>query len=188
MNRKIILGILIVLAGTAAAILFVSAPAAPLLGQSAYRIRSAIHGLSAGLMMVTITIGFYQAIRLWVADTPIPIREMEIGSIVNAGVCFLTVLSGNWIYIPYRAAEGPKSYFLETSPEVHKIFFEFKEYTSLLTLPLLVAAAYLICRYGERLNTNRPLREMTALLLVLAFFYFAIAFGLGAAITKLQSV
>ena len=186
-SRETIIGILAVMVIVAGGILFVSSPMDRLLGESAYSIRSAFHGLFAGIFMITVTIGLYQASRLW-AGREINIRELEIGSAINAVACFLTILLGNWIYIPYRSASGPKTHFLKTSPEIHKIFFEFKEFTALFTLPLAVAAAYLIYRYGEKLTTNRQLREMTALLLVLTFFYFVVAFGLGAAITKLKSV
>jgi len=186
-SKELIVGILMAMAAVAAGILVLSAPAEKLLGESAYSVRSAFHGLFAGIFMVTVTVGLYQAFRLWTGP-PFHVREMEVGSILNAAVCFLTILFGNWIYIPYRATGGPRTHFLETAPEIHKIFFEFKEFTALFTFPLAVAAAYLICRYGERLSQNRILREMTALLLVLAFFYFVVAFGLGAAITKLKSV
>lgn len=182
-----IMSILIVMAGMAGGILFISAPATMLLGESAYSIRSAFHGLFAGLLTVTMTIGLYQAFRLWIG-APLAIRELEVGSLLNSAVCFLTIVFGNWVYIPYRAAQGPKTHFLQTAPEIHQIFFEFKEFIALFTLPLAVAAAYLICCYGKRLESNKPLRDMTALLLVLAFFYFVMAFGLGAAITKLKSV
>lgn len=186
-SRTVVLNILLVMGMIAGGILFVSAPAEKLLGESAYGLRSAFHGLFAGIFMVTVTVGLYQAFRLW-TGTPFNVREMEVGSILNASACFLTILFGNWIYIPYRAAGGPRTHFLETMPEIHKIFFEFKEFTALFTLPLAVAAAYLICGYGEKLKENKPLREMAALLLILTFFYFMVAFGLGAAITKLKSV
>lgn len=186
-SRVLILVVLAVMAAVAVCVLVVSAPAEKLLGESAYGIRSAFHGLFAGIFMVTVTIGLYQAFRLW-TGVSFHVREMEVGSILNAAACFLTILFGNWIYIPYRAGGGPRSYFLEKAPEIHKIFFEFKEFTALFTLPLAVTAAYLICRYGDRLKQNPRLREMVALLLVLTFFYFVVAFGLGAAVTKMKSV
>lgn len=186
-SKTVIRALLAMMAVTAAAVLFVSAPAERLLGDSLYSIRSAFHGLSAGVFMVTSTIGLYQAFRLW-GGLEINIREMEIGSFLNAAACFLTILSGNWIYIPYRAAGGPRAHFLETIPEIHKIFFEFKEYAALFTLPLAVTAAYVIWFYADRINKNKSLREITAVLLALIFFYFVTAFGLGAAITKLKSV
>ena len=186
-SKELIVGILMAMVVIAGSILLLSAPLEKLLGESAYSIRSAFHGLFAGIFMITATIGVYQAIRLW-SGAELNIRELEIGSMVNAVACFLTILFGNWVYIPYRASGGPRFHFLEKAPEIHKIFFEFKEFAALFTLPLAVVAAYLICRYGGRLSQNRSLREMVALLLVLTFFYFLVAFGLGAAITKLKSV
>jgi cytochrome bd-type quinol oxidase subunit 1 len=186
-SKDLIIGMLLAMAAIAGSILLMSAPLEKLMGESVYGLRSAFHGLFAGIFMVTMTIGLYQAFRLW-SGAPLNIRELEVGSALNAIACFLTILFGNWVYIPYRAAGGPRSFFLEKAPEIHKIFFEFKEFVALFTLPLAVAAAYVILRYGERLNGNKQLREAVALLLVLAFFYFVAAFGLGAAVTKLKSV
>lgn len=186
-SKTTIIAILAVMAAVAGAILLISSPMERLLGDSAYGLHSAFHGLFAGILMVTMTVGLYQAFRLW-SGISLNIRELEVGSTVNAVMCFLTIMFGNWIYIPYRAGGGPRTHFLQTSPEIHKIFFEFKEFTALFTLPLAVAAAFIIWKYSERLNTDARLREIVALLLVLAFFYFVVAFGLGAAITKLKSV
>lgn len=186
-SRAVILTVLTIMAVMAGGIVWVTSPTNKLLGDSIYAMRSAVHGLSAGIFMVAVTIGLFQGIRLW-SGVSMEIRDLEIGSLVNAGACFLTIVSGNWLYIPYRAPGGPRTHFLETVPEIHQIFFEFKEFTALFTLPLTVGAAYLICRYGPRLLKSRELRETTALLLGLAFFYFVVAFGLGAAVTKLYSV
>lgn len=189
-DRVIIAYLIILMSAVAVSILLITAPASQLLGGSEHAIRSAFHGLFAGILMVTTTIGLYQAFRLWVGGvgTEINIKELQIGSLINSIICFFTILFGNWIYIPYRTQEGPRSYFLKTTPEIHKIFFEFKEFTALFTLPLLVSATYIIWTYGDRLKENRNLRMTVSLLLMLGFFYFLIAFGLGAAITKLKSV
>lgn len=186
-RKTAIAGVLFVMALMAVGILFVSLPTNRLLDDIVYCIRSAFHGLFAGIFMVTMTIGLYQAFRLWIGGE-VNLRELEIGSLMNAAACFITILLGNWLYIHYRAPGGPRSYFLENAPEIHKVFFEFKEFTALFTLPLAVCAVYLVFRYGEHLNSNRRVREMLALVLVLAFFYFLIAFGLGAAVTKLKSI
>ena len=37
-------------------------------------------------------------------------------------------------------------------------------------------------------SRHKGLRRLVALTLLLGFFYFAVAFGLGAAVTKLRSV
>jgi len=169
------------------AVVWLTAPLDALLGPGQHAIRGAVHGMCAGLFMITSTIGLFQAYRIF-AGTAWNIAELQIGSVVNTALALLTVISGNWIYIPYRAAGGPRSHFLEAAPEVHQVFFEFKEFVALFTVPLAVAASYLLIRYGEGIYRKRGLSTMVAVLLVLVFFYFVVAFGLGAAVTKLKSV
>ena len=168
-------------------VVVLTAPAEKLLGPSRHAIRGAIHGTAAGLFMITSTVGFFQAYRI-VAGTTWNIVELQLGSVLNAMMSLLTILSGNWIYIPYRSPEGPRSYFLQVAPEVHKVFFEFKEFAALFTFPLAVTAAYLLVRYGGDVYRKRGLNAAIAVLLMLVFFYFVVAFGLGAAVTKLKSV
>jgi len=186
-TKSVILSILAVMLMIAIVVPLMTSAPTQLLGESDYRLRGAFHGLFAMIFMITSTIGLYQALRLW-RGSAVDIAELEIGSVVNAAACFLTIIFGNWVYIPYRMQGGPRSHFLETAPEIHKIFFEFKEFMALFTLPLTVVAAYIICFYGAKLIPNRVLRATVALTLVLSFFYFVVAFGLGAAITKLKSV
>ncbi len=170
-----------------AAFIAVTAPLDRLLGTGAEAVRSAVHGLAAGVLMVTATIGVFQAYRMFLGRAG-GLGEVQAGSVVNAIAAVVTVVSGNWLYIPYRSAAGPRQYFLQVNPDVHKVFFEFKEFAALFVVPLSVTAAYLLVRYGEDLARRRGLSTVVALLLVLVFFYFAVAFGLGAAITKLRSV
>jgi len=164
-----------------------TAPLFALLGESRYALEAALHGVSAGLFMVTATIGLFQAYRL-LTGTIQHSAQLEFGSVVNAFLAFLTILFGNRIYIFYRAQGGPRTYFLENAPEVHKIFFEFKEFVALFTLPLAVAAAFLFLVYRDQLLGSKSLRTIAAVLLALTFFYFLVAFGLGAAITKLKAL
>ncbi len=185
--KETIVYFLILMALVALSVVVISAPAAGLVGDSPYAIRGAFHGLFAAMFMVTSTIGLYQAVRLW-RGSSMYLADLEIGSIMNAAFCFLTIVLGNWVYIPYRAANGPRAHFLANAPEIHKVFFEFKEFTALFALPLTVAASFIICRYGGKFLSNKVLREITALLLVLSFFYFVVAFALGAAVTRLKSV
>lgn len=170
-----------------AMIVLFTAPGEALLGPGQHAIRGALHGTAAGLFMVTATVGLFQAYRIF-TGTAWNIAELQVGSLINAALALLTILSGNWIYIPYRAAEGPRSYFLQQAPEVHKVFFEFKEFAALFTFPLAAVAAYLLIRYGAELYRRKALSTIVAVLLVLMFFYFVTAFGLGAAVTKLKSV
>lgn len=168
-------------------VVLLTAPGDKLLGESAEAIRGALHGMTAGLFMVTATVGLFQGYRLFAGQAR-SVAELQVGSVVNATLALLTIISGNWLYIPYRAAGGPRSYFLEHAPEVHKVFFEFKEFAALFTFPLAVSAAFILVSYGGAVLRRRDLRTLTAVLLALVFFYFVVTFGLGAAVTKLKSV
>jgi hypothetical protein len=116
--------------------------------------------------------------------------DLQIVTTVMATLSFVTIASGNWIYIAYRAntPDSPRSYFLANMPDVHKIFFEFKEFTALFTLPLSVAAAFIAWRYGREIVERGWARRAMAILIALCFFYFSIVFGLGAAVTKLKAI
>lgn len=168
-------------------VVLLTAPGDKLLGEGAEAIRGALHGMTAGLFMVTATVGLFQGYRLFAGQAR-SVAELQVGSVVNATLAFLTIISGNWLYIPYRAAGGPRSYFLEHTPEVHKVFFEFKEFAALFTFPLAVCAAFILVWYGGTVLRRRDLRTLVAVLLALVFFYFVVTFGLGAAVTKLKSV
>ena len=168
-------------------IVLMTAPAQGLLGGSAEAIRGALHGTAAGLFMVTATIGLFQGYRLFAGQAR-SVAELQVGSVVNAALALFTIVLGNWVYIPYRASGGPRSYFLEHAPEIHKVFFEFKEFAALFTLPLTVAAAFILIFYGASAVRRKDLSTLVAVLLALVFFYFLVAFGLGAAVTTLKSV
>ena len=123
-SKEIIIGILIVMLFIVVIVPLMTSPTNKLFGESVYSIRSAFHGLSALIFMITSVIGVYQTLHLW-RGSEINISELEIGSVVNASACFLSIFFGNWVYIPYRAQGGPRSHFLAAAPEIHKIFFEF---------------------------------------------------------------
>jgi len=188
--REPLAPIVVVVAGlalTGLVVVWATAPLAALLGASRYALEGALHGVAAGLFMVTATIGLFQGYRL-LTGTIQHTAQLEFGATVNAFLAFLTILFGNRIYIFYRAPEGPRSYFLEHAPAIHKIFFEFKEFAALFTLPLAAATACLFLVYRGQVLRSRGLRALAALLLALAFFYLLVAFVLGAAITKLRSI
>ena len=109
-------------------------------------------------------------------------------AVVAATCSLIAIIFGNWLYIYYRAPipESPRSFFVKNAPEIHRIFFEFKEFGALFTLPLTVVAAFILWRYGAQVLDRPWLRYTVAVLMGLAFFYLVIAFGLGAAVTKLR--
>jgi cytochrome bd-type quinol oxidase subunit 1 len=161
-------------------------PVVTLLGDSANAIASALHGLMAILLMITATIGLYQGYRLYRGELT-DLHDVLLPSVINGVLAFLTIVFGNWIYIPYRAPGGPREFFLQSAPMVHKIYFEFKEYIALFALPTAVIAAFLLLYYRDDILQRPWLRYSVAVLLAMVFFAVMVAFSLGAAITKLQA-
>lgn len=180
-----------------------AAPVAALLGDSQFAIPSALHGMVALVYVIVATVVAYLAFLLYRGrleasrDAPAAAglvgrldsyRELRLLAALQAGLAAAVVMLGNWIYIYYRAPAGPRAYFLENNPAVHEIFFEFKEFIALFTVPLTLAGAFVLWREGDRLRDHPRLRQAAAVLLMLSWLYLMLAFGLGAAITKLRSV
>lgn len=183
-----LIGVVAILIGTAAAVTLATAPFTSLLGAGAGAMPAAYHGLAAILYLFVGTIGLYLAWRLLTGRIR-AFADLQLLATVSATFSFLAIVFGNWLYIYYRAKtpDSPRSYFLANMPEVHRIFFEFKEFSALFTLPLTVCAAFLLWRYGIQVLERPWLRYTVAVLLGLSFFYLVVAFGLGAAVTKLKA-
>jgi hypothetical protein len=115
-------------------------------------------------------------------------HDLKVLSGLAALFSLVTILFGNWIYIYYRETGGARAYFVENDPDIHAFFFEFKEFVALLTLPLSVAAATIVAREGEHLRSRPLTRQVVAVLLGLGWLCLMLAFGLGAAITKIRGV
>jgi hypothetical protein len=164
------------------------APITNLLGAGGGAVPAAFHGLAAFLYLFVGTIGLYLGWRL-VTGRIRAFAELQLLATVAATFSLIAIVFGNWLYIFYRAKspESPRSYFIANAPSVHQIFFEFKEFGALFTLPLTVTVAYLLWRYGAQVMERTWLRYTVAVLLGLSFFYLVVAFGLGAAVTKLKA-
>lgn len=186
-STRSLVAVVAILISSALVFTLATAPFAKLLGSGAGALPAAIHGLAAFLYLFVGTIGLYLGWRLMTARIR-AFADLQLLAVVSATFAFLAIVFGNWLYIYYRAPvpDSPRSYFIKTMPEVHRIFFEFKEFAALFTLPLTVVAAWILWRYGSRVLEQRWLRYTVALLLGLSFFYLAVAFGLGAAVTKLK--
>lgn len=177
------------LIGVASIIVFVSTPFATIVGRGAYDLPAAMHGTISLLYLFVATIALYLGWKLY-TERVSGVGDLQLASVVMSTLSLLTIVFGNWIYIPYRASDpnSVKAWLLANNPDVHRIFFEFKEFTALFTLPLSVAAAFILWRYGNQVIQRGWMRVTVALLLALGFFYLVVAFGLGAAVTKIRAI
>ncbi|MCG3175246.1 MAG: hypothetical protein MOGMAGMI_00168 [Candidatus Omnitrophica bacterium] len=178
-SRALVLALLIFLLEIAAVVVLTTAPLQGLIGPGLLGARSALHALFAGIVMITMTIGVFQGIRLWTSEMP-RIEDLEAGSLVNVIACLAALVSGAVLLTARRPDLA--------APPALRVFFEFKQFAGMLCLPLVVAACSIIWRYGEALPRSRAVRETAGLVLMLAFFYFMCAFALGAALARLRTL
>ena len=186
-STRSLLAVVALLVGSALGFTLLTSPVTKLLGDHAGALPAAFHGMAAFLYLFVGTIGLYLGWRLLTGRIS-AFADLQLLAVVMATFSFLAIVFGNWLYIYYRAKtpDSPRSYFLAKMPEIHKIFFEFKEFAALYTLPLTVVAAFILWRYGAQVMERPWLRYTVAVVLGLSFFYLVVAFGLGAAVTKLK--
>jgi hypothetical protein len=180
--------VVVIMVGSALAFTLLTAPFTRLLGAGAGAIPAAFHGMAAFLYLFVGTIGLYLGWRLLTGHIR-AFADLQLLSVVAATLSLIVIVFGNWLYIFYRAKspDSPRSYFIKNMPDIHAIFFEFKEFGALFTLPLMVCAAFILWRYGNQVLDRPWLRYTVAIVLGLGFFYLVVAFGLGAAVTKLKA-
>lgn len=170
----------------------ITAPSGVLVGDSQWEMISAFHGLGATVFLLGATIAVYLSWRLYTGQLS-AFRDLKWLTAFSAFMSAVTIGFGNWIYIGYRLKSPtgdtyPREYFLSSLPAIHEIFFEFKEFIALFTLPLMVAAAFLLWKYGPGLVKNRELRAAVSIPILLGWVFLILAYTLGAAITKLRGV
>jgi hypothetical protein len=186
-STRSLVAVVAIMIASAVAFTLATAPFAKLLGEHAGAVPAAFHGLAAFLFLFIGTIGLYLGWRLLTGRIR-AFADLQLLAVVAATSSLIAIIFGNWLYIYYRApiSESPRSYFVKNIPEIHGIFFEFKEFGALFTLPLTVVAAFILWKYGSQVLDRPWLRYTVAVLMGLAFFYLVVAFGLGAAVTKLR--
>jgi hypothetical protein len=166
--------------GTIALVLLGSSPFRDLL--SAFGPPVTLHaGAALGLILVaafSLPLGW----RLLggAADAVPPLRVLAT---LEALLALLAVAFGNWLFI--RSSYGG---ILQYAGPAQRTLFEFKRQVALFPFPLATAAAFILWRDGARVPADRQLRTLVALLLGLGFFSLVMAFGLGAAVTRLRTM
>ena len=165
----------------------ITAPTEELIGDTQWKVISAFHGMGATAFLLSATIAVYLAWRLYAGELR-AFKDLKWLTAFAAVMSVVTIIFGTWIYIAYRAPGGPRSIFLANTPEVHKIFFEFKEFIAMFTLPMFVAATFILWKYDRSLLGHREARAVPAILILLGYAFLLVAYVLGAAITKLSGV
>jgi hypothetical protein len=156
--------------------LFLFLPLVNLLSPSPWqRYMGAIHGCASLFAVVVIAYAGHLAFPLLRGKAEI-LPQMRTLTFWSSCLSFLAIISGNWVYMRYRAPlNGPRAWIVENTPLVHYLFMEYHEFTVLFTLPLGIACTWSLWRYGDAIldKKNRPVLTATCFALM-AMMFFAI--------------
>ncbi|CAI6083277.1 hypothetical protein [Cohnella sp. JJ-181] len=170
-----------------AALLFISIPLFNVLGFSNHKLEAILHGLGATVTVI---------MSCQVLHLTYPMLRGKKGAAVTLEwalwltnlMVLITIILGNWLYIPYRGPDGPQQWLMYHSPEVHLIVMEYKEFVSLYPLPLGIAAAVLLRRFRHALEAGSAVGGIVAFLITLFWICLLIGLVCGIGLTKLRMV
>lgn len=106
-------------------------------------------------------------------------------------LALLSIVSGNWAYMRYRAPiGGARAWLQSNSPLVHNVFMEYHEFTVLFTVPLGTACAWILWRYGDSIvdKKNVPVLAATSIALMAIMFFALGGLVTGIGIAKIHSL
>ena len=143
-----------------------------------------IHGLAALLSSIVVIYAGHLAFPLLRGVGKI-LPQMRTLTFWATLLTFLSIASGNWAYMRYRAGAefgGARAWFTQNSPLVQYVFMEYHEFSVLFTLPLGVACTWILYYYGDAIleKENRQVLAATCIALMAMMF-----FGMGGLVTGL---
>lgn len=170
-----------------AALLFLSIPLFNVIGFSNHKLMAILHGLGATVTVIMSC----QTIHL-----TYPMLRGKNGAAASLEwtlwltnlMVLLTIVFGNWLYIAYRAPDGPQEWLMYHSPAAHLIVMEYKEFVSLYPLPLGIAAAVLLHRFRHALEPGSAASRIIVLLITLFWICLLIGFVFGIGLARLRMV
>jgi len=150
----------------------------------------AVHGLAAMVAtIVAVYTGHLAFPLLRGANKILPqLRTLTFWTTVLA---LLSIISGNWAYMRYRAPiGGARAWLQANSPLVHNVFMEYHEFTVLFTVPLGTACAWILWQYGDSIvdKKNTPVLAATSIALMAIMFFALGGLVTGIGIAKIHSL
>ncbi|MDV2996083.1 MAG: hypothetical protein N4J56_005737 [Chroococcidiopsis sp. SAG 2025] len=106
-------------------------------------------------------------------------------------LALLSIVSGNWAYMRYRAPiGGARAWLQSNSPLVHNVFMEYHEFTVLFTVPLGAACTWILWCYGDSIvdKKNVPVLAATSITLMAIMFFALGGLVTGIGIAKIHSL
>jgi hypothetical protein len=173
--------------------LFLFLPFVNLLHHSPWqRSLGCIHGTGSMLATVVIAYAGHLAFPLMRGSAKI-LPQMRTLTFWSSVIAFLAIATGNLAYMRYRADVsygGARAWLKENSPLVHYVFMEYHEFSVLFTLPLGVACAWILWRYGDGIlqKQHRPVLVATCVALMAMMFFAMGGFITGLGIAKTHAL
>jgi hypothetical protein len=151
-----------------------------------------IHGCGAMLATVVIAYAGHMAFPLLRGSAKV-LPQMRTLTFWASVVSFLAIATGNLGYMRYRADisyGGARAWLRENSPLGQYVLMEYHEFSVLFTLPLGIACAWILWRYGDSIleKQNRPVLAATAIALMAMMFFAMGGFVTGLGIAKIHSL
>lgn len=118
------------------------------------------------------------------------IKTLKLLALITTVLVFALNLTGAYGYVYYRLPEpdSAKMIIKETLPIAHEILFETMEYLSLVGPVWATMITWFTWHFKERVFTERPLKRMMLLLIVLAVVYTLVIAYTGVVPTRIVAV
>jgi len=152
-----------------------------------YRLQAGIHGVSTIAALIVGTFLTHRAYPL-IRGIRIHFDSLRRWVLGATALNLLGAISGNWIYMRYRGQEGPRDWILAKVPTFHNVMMEFKEFVSLFPFPLMLAVTFILFYYGDGIQRQREITQLTGILILLAWLFLMIGFVTGLTLAKLHFV
>lgn len=159
------------------ALLFLIIPLFHLMGYQSPKLPYILHGLASSLTLILSCSTLHAAYvfhRIHRSTSPL---NWFIWS-TNIAV-LLGIITGNWLYMVYRAPDSRMQWFLYHAPPAHTVVMEFKEFVVLFPLPLGIAAGLLLYRFRFCMKEADQLPSLIMLLITMMWFCLVIGFVTG---------
>jgi hypothetical protein len=151
-----------------------------------------LHGMGSLLAMVVMAYAGHLAFPLLRGSSSI-LPQMRTLSFWSALLSFLAIATGNLAYMRYRAdlsMGGARAWLKENSPLGQYILMEYHEFTVLFTLPISIACAWVLWKYGDSIleRKNQPVLAATSVALMALMFFSIGGMLTGLGIAKIHAL
>jgi hypothetical protein len=151
-----------------------------------------LHGFGSLLAMVVMAYAGHLAFPLLRGSSNI-LPQMRTLSFWSAILSFLAIATGNLAYMRYRAGlemGGARAWIEENSPLGQYILGEYHEFTTLFTLPISIACAWVLWKYGDSIleRKNQVVLATTSVALMGLMFFAMGGMLTGLGIAKIHAL